>query len=72
MRDFKMPSDTTDLGHVSQLALEVFGSKKAANDWFQKPALAMSNRIPKDLLANSSGRQQIETALRRFKYCVYT
>ncbi|MDX2308235.1 MAG: antitoxin Xre/MbcA/ParS toxin-binding domain-containing protein [Hyphomicrobium sp.] len=53
-------------------ATTVFGSQRAAEEWLQRPALALDGKRPLDLLATPAGAALVETHLRRLEYGVYT
>ena len=52
-------------------ATEVFGSREAAERWLEKPALALNQSRPIDLLSTQIGTKQVETLLSQLEYCVY-
>lgn len=53
-------------------AIEVFGSQDDAEEWLQKPALALDGRTPVELLETTAGAEMVETLLTRIDYGVYT
>lgn len=53
-------------------AIEVFGSREAAEDWLTKPATALDRRVPLELLSTAPGAQLVEDLLTRLRYNVYT
>ena len=53
-------------------ATEVLGSQEDAEDWLKRPAMALDQRRPLDLLASPAGAQLVEDLLIRMKYGVYT
>lgn len=61
----------TSRGELATKAQGIFGSRKAAREWFRKPALALNGRRPADLLKDGRGRQELETLLVQLAYGVY-
>lgn len=55
------------LGH----AIEVMGSKEAAETWMSRPAIGLSNRKPVDLLATAAGSEAVDEYLTRLEFGVY-
>ena len=53
-------------------ATEVLGSQEEAADWLRRPAMALDQRRPIDLLATPTGAQLVEDLIMRMKYGVYT
>jgi putative toxin-antitoxin system antitoxin component (TIGR02293 family) len=53
-------------------AMEVLGSKEAAEGWLEQEALAIDGRRPIDLLSTSAGVEIVEDLLGRLEYGVYT
>jgi len=53
-------------------ATTVFGSRRAAEEWLERPAIGLEQRRPIDLLATAAGIEIVETHLGRLEYCVYT
>ena len=53
-------------------ATEVLGSQQEAEEWLQRPAIALDQRRPINLLATPAGVQIVEDFLGRLKYGVYT
>ena len=51
---------------------EVLGSQEEAEEWLQRPAIALDQRRPIDLLATPAGATLVETLLGRIQYGVYT
>jgi putative toxin-antitoxin system antitoxin component (TIGR02293 family) len=51
---------------------ELFGSQAEAEDWLQRPAMALEQREPIDLLSTPAGVECIEDHLTRLEYGVYT
>jgi putative toxin-antitoxin system antitoxin component (TIGR02293 family) len=53
-------------------ATAVFGSRAAAEQWLERPALGLDRRRPLDLLATPAGVEIVERYLERIEYGVYT
>lgn len=53
-------------------AIEVFGSLDMAQDWLERPAMALEQRRPIDLLSTPAGVETLEDHLTRLEYGVYT
>jgi putative toxin-antitoxin system antitoxin component (TIGR02293 family) len=53
-------------------ATAVLGSQEEAEDWLRRPAMALDQRRPIDLLATPAGVQLVEDLLGRIQYGVYT
>lgn len=53
------------------MAIEVLGSKEAAETWMNTPAIGLERRKPIDLLASTAGTEAVETYLTRMDYGVY-
>lgn len=53
-------------------ATEVFGSQTEAEAWLERPAMALEQRKPIDLLSTPAGVESIEDLLTRIEYGVYT
>jgi putative toxin-antitoxin system antitoxin component (TIGR02293 family) len=60
------------LAEILAEAIEVLGTREAAEDWLARPARALDYLKPIDLLATPAGAQMVETVLGRLKYGVYT
>lgn len=56
------------LGRASQ----VFGSQEQAEQWLERPAMALEQRKPIDLLSSPAGVETVEDLLTRLEYGVYT
>lgn len=56
---------------VNDLATQVFGSRGAAQEWLQRPAMALEQRAPAKLLETAQGRQVVYTLLQQLEYGVY-
>jgi len=53
-------------------AVELFGSLIEAEDWLERPALALDRRKPIDLFSTPAGVEMLEDHLTRLEYGVYT
>ena len=53
-------------------ATELFGSQAEAEEWLERPAMALDQRKPIDLLSTPAGVEFIEDHLTRLEYAVYT
>jgi putative toxin-antitoxin system antitoxin component (TIGR02293 family) len=53
-------------------AIEIFGSQAEAEEWLERPALALGQRRPIDLLSTPAGVESVEDHLTRLEYGVYT
>ena len=53
-------------------ATELFGSQAEAEEWLDRPAMALENRKPIDLLSTPAGVESVENHLTRLEYGVYT
>jgi putative toxin-antitoxin system antitoxin component (TIGR02293 family) len=56
------------LGRVTQL----LGSQEEAEAWMERPAMALDQRRPIDLLSTPAGVESVEDHLTRLEYGVYT
>lgn len=56
------------LGRTSEL----FGSQADAEAWLERPAMALEQRRPIDLLSTPAGVETVEDHLTRLEYGVYT
>lgn len=59
------------LAAVTEHAIDVFGSKDAAERWLVAPALALDQRKPIDLLQSSGGAELVKSLLTRINFGVY-
>ncbi len=59
------------LAAVTEHAIDVFGSKEAAERWLVARALALDQRKPIDLLQSSEGAELVKSLLTRIDYGVY-
>lgn len=62
---------TWKFAEILSKATEVFGSRETAEHWLEKPALALNQSRPIDLLSTHTGTKQVETLLSQLEYCVY-
>ena len=53
-------------------AIELFGSQADAEAWLERPAMALEQRKPIDLLSTPAGVESVEDHLTRLEYGVYT
>ncbi len=53
-------------------AIELFGSQAEAEQWLERPAMALERRKPIDLLSTPAGVETVEDYLTRLEYGVYT
>lgn len=53
-------------------ATDLFGSQIEAEDWLERPAMALGHRAPLDLLSTPAGLETVEDHLTRLEYGVYT
>lgn len=52
--------------------IELFGSRAEAEEWLERPAMALEQRRPIDLLSTPAGVEFVEEHLTRLEYGVYT
>jgi putative toxin-antitoxin system antitoxin component (TIGR02293 family) len=52
-------------------AIDLFGSKPEAEAWLERPAMALGQRKPIDLLSTPAGVESLEEHLTRIEYGVY-
>lgn len=60
-----------DLIAITQRAMEVLGSREAAENWLHQPALAFDGRRPIELLKTRQGGDLVKEHLTRMDYGVY-
>ena len=60
-----------DLIAVTQKAMDVLGSREAAENWLHQPALAFDGRRPIELLSTRQGADLVKDHLIRMDYGVY-
>ena len=53
-------------------AIALFGSQAEAEEWLERPAMALEQRRPIDLLSTPAGVESVEDHLTRLEYGVYT
>ncbi|MGA9795901.1 MAG: antitoxin Xre/MbcA/ParS toxin-binding domain-containing protein [Rhizomicrobium sp.] len=53
-------------------AIEIFGSQSDAEEWLDRPVMALDERKPIDLLSTPAGVESVEQHLTRLEYGVYT
>lgn len=54
-------------------AVELFeGDQKAASQWLAKPARALGNKTPEDLLSSEEGVEQVRILIGRLEHGVFT
>ncbi len=53
-------------------ALDVLGTKEAADNWLQAPARILSNQKPIDLITTQPGLQKVQQYLTQMDYGVYS
>lgn len=64
-------SRTWRFAEILARAMDVMGSKAAAESWLESPAMGLDNRRPIDLLASTAGAEAVETYLLQMEYGVY-
>jgi putative toxin-antitoxin system antitoxin component (TIGR02293 family) len=52
--------------------IELLGSRTEAEEWLERPAMALEQRKPIDLLSTPAGVESVEDHLTRLEYGVYT
>ncbi|MFM0327710.1 type II RES/Xre toxin-antitoxin system antitoxin [Caballeronia glebae] len=71
-----LDSNATDrllrLASITEQAIDVLGSKEAAEQWLSQPAIGLDQRRPIDLLQSSEGAELVKTLLTRMDYGVYS
>ena len=53
-------------------ATDILGTQQAAEEWLERPAMALDRRRPMDLLATQAGVDAVEELLTRMEYGVYS
>ncbi|HEY6579223.1 MAG TPA: antitoxin Xre/MbcA/ParS toxin-binding domain-containing protein [Rhizomicrobium sp.] len=53
-------------------ATKLLGSQQEAEEWLERPAMALNQRRPIDLLSTPAGIESLEQHLGRLEYGVYT
>lgn len=61
-----------EFAEILARATSVLGSRQEAGGWLLRPAMALEQRRPLDMLATSEGRKMVEELLERMEYGVYT
>ncbi len=61
-----------EFAEIVAKATSVLGSRREAEGWLARPATALEQRRPLDLLATPEGRRLVEELLERMEYGVYT
>lgn len=61
-----------EFAEILAKATSVLGSRQEAEGWLARPAIALEQRRPLDLLATPEGRRLVEELLERMEYGVYT
>jgi putative toxin-antitoxin system antitoxin component (TIGR02293 family) len=61
-----------EFAEILTRATSVLGSRKEAEAWLLRPAIALEQRRPLDLLETSEGRRMVGELLERMEYGVYT
>lgn len=65
-------SKTWNFAEVMARGATIFGSKEAALDWLNTPAIALDGACPIDLMATSAGNELVKDLLTRLEYGVYS
>jgi putative toxin-antitoxin system antitoxin component (TIGR02293 family) len=60
------------LAEAIAAAIDVFGSRQAAEAWLGRPAMGLNRERPLDLIATPPGQDEVISFLERVKYGVYT
>lgn len=60
------------LASITEQAIDVLGTKEAAERWLITPAIGLDQRRPIDLLQSSEGADLVRTLLTRMDYGVYS
>lgn len=63
---------TWKFAEVLGRAIALFGSQAEAEAWLERPAMALEQRKPIDLLSTPAGVESVENHLTRLEYGVYT
>ena len=64
-------NEAVNTNEIKSLAETVFGNTDDADEWLNKPAVALNGRSPVDLLTTRSGAVLVKDLLIRLEYCVY-
>jgi putative toxin-antitoxin system antitoxin component (TIGR02293 family) len=62
---------TWKFAEILAKATEVLGSRSAAEEWLERPAIGLDRRRPIDLLTTAAGVEIVENYLERIEYGVY-
>jgi len=62
---------TWKFAEILAKATEVFGTQEEAERWMQRPAMALEQRRPIDLMTTPAGVELVEDCLQRLEYGVY-
>jgi putative toxin-antitoxin system antitoxin component (TIGR02293 family) len=62
---------TWQFAEILAQAAEVFGSQENAERWLTRPAMALNNHRPLDLLSTPTGVEMVKDLLGRIAYGVY-
>ncbi len=65
-------SRTWKFAEIFGRAVALFGSQAEAEQWLERPAMALEQRRPIDLLSTPAGVESLEDHLTRLEYGVYT
>ncbi len=63
---------TWKFAEILARATEVFGDQAEAEQWLARPAMALDERRPLDLLSSPAGVEMVEQVLGRLEHGVYT
>jgi putative toxin-antitoxin system antitoxin component (TIGR02293 family) len=63
---------TWKFAEILARAIALFGSSEEAEEWLERPAIALEQRKPIDLLSTTAGVEVLENHLTRLEYGVYT
>jgi len=62
---------TWKFAEILAKATEVLGSRSAAEEWLERPAIGLDRRRPIDLLTTAAGVEIVENYLEQIEYGVY-
>ena len=62
---------TWKLAEILAKATDVFGSRRQAEQWLERPAIGLNQRRPIELLATPAGVEMVEDLLERLAYGAY-
>jgi putative toxin-antitoxin system antitoxin component (TIGR02293 family) len=68
----KLVRRTRKFAEILARAATLFGSRAAAEQWLEQPAIGLDHRRPIDLMATPAGLELVEDYLGRIEYGVYT